>query len=479
MAGSFLFYDTETSGLNRAFDQVLEFAAIRTDLQLNESERFSVRIRLRPDVIPSPQAILVNRIRAERFLSGRNEYAAMREIHAQVNRPGTTSIGYNSIGFDDEFLRFSFYRNLLPPYTHQYANHCRRMDLLPITIIYWLYRSHALQWPVPSGKASLKLEDIGMLNGLFTGPSHDAMSDAEASLRLARILFSDQKMWQYLEGCFSKDVDAQRAEELPAVIQSSMGPHRLGLMTASEFGTRLAFQVPVLSIGNSIPYPKQTLWLRLDLPSLRETRLETVADTTWVTRKRFGEPAVLLPPHARYIQRIDPDRRQCMQENLAWLESHPHLLESIIRHHRRYRYPFIPDLDADAGLYQNGFFAKPDEALCRDFHAADLPAKADILDCFAGREVRCLAAGVLFRNFSAELPDRLRTESAAFLERIHAGEPALDFTGIPRRCPQSALSEIRQLQQSTDPHTEPADILTDLEHYIKDRFNTVLDQGST
>jgi exodeoxyribonuclease-1 len=478
MAGSFLFYDTETSGLNRAFDQILELAAIRTDIRLNETERFRVRVRLRPDVTPSPQAILVNRIRADRFLSGRSEYEAMRKIHAQVNRPGTTSIGYNSIGFDDEFLRFSFYRNLLPPYTHQYANGCRRMDLLPITIIYWLYRSHVLQWPVLNGKASLKLEDIGMLNGLFSGPSHDAMSDAEASLRLARILFQDQKMWQYLDGCFRKEVDAQRAEELPPVLQSSMGPHGLGLLTASEFGTRLAFQAPVLSIGNSIPYPKQTLWLRLDLPSLREARLESVAETTWVARKRFGEPALLLPPHARYLQRIDPDRRQCMQENLAWLSFHPHLLQAIIRHHRGFRYPFIPDLDADAGLYQNGFFAKADEALCREFHAADLPAKADILDRFAGREARCLAARVLFRNFAAELPERLQPELAAFLERIRHGEPALDFTGTPRRSPQAALSEIRQLQQSTAPRTEPSDILADLEIYIKNRFLAGLNEGS-
>jgi len=71
MADTFLFYDTETSGLNRAFDQILEFAAIRTDLELNELERFTARIRLRPDVVPSPQAILVNRIRSERFSTGR------------------------------------------------------------------------------------------------------------------------------------------------------------------------------------------------------------------------------------------------------------------------------------------------------------------------------------------------------------------------------------------------------------------------
>lgn len=478
MADTFLFYDTETSGLNRAFDQILEFAAIRTDLQLHELERFRARIRLRPDVIPSPQALLVNRIRTDRFLSGRCEYEAMQEIHSQVNRPGTTSIGYNSIGFDDEFLRFSFYRNLLRPYTHQYANHCRRMDLLPVTIIYWLYRSEALNWPVLNGKASLRLEDIGTLNGLFTGQSHDAMFDAEAALRLARILFRDQQMWEYLDGCFRPEVDAQRAEDLAPALHSSMGAHPLGLLTSGEFGTRQAFQAPVLAIGNSIPYPKQTLWLRLDLPHLRQTRIEAIADTTWVARKRFGEPAILLPPHERYIERIDPERRQCMQQNLEWLASHPSIFERIIRHHRHYRYPFIPDLDADAGLYQNGFFTRPDEALCRTFHAAALPGKIEALDRFAGREARLLAARLLFRNFAAELPDPLRTACAAFLQRIRRGEPMLDFTGIPRRTPLSALHEINELRSAAGGDAEQLDILTEVESYIRTHFDPGGDQGS-
>lgn len=476
MADTFLFYDTETSGLNRAFDQILEFAAIRTDLELNELERFTSRIRLRPDVIPSPQAILVNRIRSERFSTGRCEYEAVREIHAQVNRPGTTSIGYNSIGFDDEFLRFSFYRNLLTPYTHQFANRCRRMDLLPVTIFYWLYRSEALSWPVLNGKASLRLEDIGAANGLFTGQSHDAMHDAEAAVRLARLLFRDRKMWQYLDGCFRREVDEQRAQELPTGLTSGMGPHLLGLLTAGEFGTRQAFQAPVLSIGNSIPYPKQTLWLRLDLPNLRETRPEAVADTTWVVRKRYGEPAILLPPHERYVERIDPERRRCAQENLAWLQAHPHVLDRIVLHHRHYRYPFIPELDADAGLYQNGFFARADEALCRDFHAVELAGKIDAIDRFAGAEARRLAIRLLLRNFPAELPERLRRETAEFEERIRSGATMLDFAGNPRRTPRAALTEISELRSSTDLDTDQLEILSTLESYIRGYFKIDADE---
>jgi exodeoxyribonuclease-1 len=470
MADTFLFYDIETTGLSRAFDQILEFASIRTDTALNEIGRISASLRLRADVIPSPAAILVNRIRARRFSTGRCEYDAIREIHREVNRPGTTSIGYNSIGFDDEFLRFAFHRNLLPPYTHQFAGGCRRMDLLPITLMYWIHRREALLWPELDGKASLRLEDIGAANGLFTGNSHDAMSDTEASLRLARRLFRDEKMWRFLDGCFEKETDARRAAELPTALQSAQGGHALGILVAGEWGTRNGFQAPVLGIGSSIPYPNQTLWLRLDLANLREMKVEDPAGASWVVRKRFGEPGILLAPHERHLESIGAERRSQMEQNIAWLKVHPSEFGALIRHHRHHRYPFIPDLDPDAGLYQNGFLPRPDEALCREFHAASTPGKIEIIDRFKSRGARVLATRLLFRNFADGLPDALLRESEAHRQRILSGPSIADVNGRPRITPQGALADIRDLRRTGGLDREQQELLDELEREIADRW---------
>src|SRR3990167_2568010 len=164
MKSTYLFYDIETTGLNKCFDQLLQFAAIRTDHQFNELERHELQIKLNPDVIPSPAAVMTHRIGPAEFMQGLSELEGVKKIHQLLNTPNTISIGYNSLGFDDEFLRFSFYKNLLPPYTHQYASNCGRMDIYPMTLLYYLFKPDHLNWPTKDGVVNLKLENLNACN---------------------------------------------------------------------------------------------------------------------------------------------------------------------------------------------------------------------------------------------------------------------------------------------------------------------------
>ena len=74
------FYDLETTGLSVAFDQILRFAAIRTDLALEELERVEVDIKLRPDIIPSAGALIINRLSLNDILIGDSEYEGICKI---------------------------------------------------------------------------------------------------------------------------------------------------------------------------------------------------------------------------------------------------------------------------------------------------------------------------------------------------------------------------------------------------------------
>jgi len=468
---TYLFYDLETTGLNRAFDQVIQFAAIRTDMSFAETDRHEIRIKLRPDVIVSPHAIITHRVPIKDALSGTPEYDATRNIHALFNEPGTISIGYNSLGFDDEFLRFSFHRNLLPPYTHQFSNGCRRMDLLPITTMYTLYNRDAIHWPLKNGKPSLKLEDLSMANHLAPGRAHDAMTDVEAALSLARKLHAGRDMWNYLARAFIKDVDRQRMDQLPPCIQTGQGIHRLGLMIGAEFGSEQNYQVPVISIGNSSPYANQTLWLRVDLPDIQDTTPETIPDTTWVIRKKCGEPGLLLPPLERYWKILEESRRHSTEKNLEWIKSHPDIMKDIISYHREFRYPFIPDLDADAALYQAGFLPREAEVLCNKFHSTPNSEKRELVSSFPTKETRILAARVIARNFPEHGSPQIQSEFEDYMKRLVPKNPEdalLDYRGQKRRTPADAMSDIEKLTESSDLDDEQLALLADLKRHIKD-----------
>lgn len=470
---TYLFYDIETSGLSKAFDQVLRFAAIRTDMRFQEIDRHILTVRLRPDVICSPEAMMVNRISIAESMTGICEYEATQQIHRLMNEPGTTSLGYNSLGFDDEFLRFSFHRNLLPPYTHQYDKGCNRMDLLPIATVYSLYRKAILHWPEDQGKATLKLEHLSAANQLASGTAHDAIVDVSATVELARRLSREEEMWNYLVGCFNKDIDRARMENLPPAYPSSDGAYLFGLMIDSVFGSQLSYQVPVIYIGDSIPYSNQTLWLRLDLPELQDTPSDRIADTTWVIRKKLGEPEIILPPYDRYMQVLGEERRTISEENLKWLENHPGIFQDIIAYHTAYTYPPIPDLDMDASLYEIGFLSRKEQDICRRFHDLPLVEKPKLIERFPNPVPRELAQRIISRNYP-EYADRSISKSMKrYMHRVNPEkeeDAMLDYRGEKRRTPVDALAEIIEIRGERDLDPDRQGLINELEAYLKQEF---------
>ncbi|MCK4608898.1 MAG: exodeoxyribonuclease I [Gammaproteobacteria bacterium] len=465
MEKTYLFYDVETTGLNKCFDQVLQFAAIRTDKQFNELEQYEYRIKLNLDVIPSPQAIITHGIGISEMQNGTCEYEAVQEIHKLMNQPGTISLGYNTLGFDDEFLRFSFYRNLLTPYTHQYANGCSRMDLLPMTAMYYLFKNEVLTWPTIDKKPSLKLEPLSNANKLAEGAAHDAMVDVKATLSLAKCLAQHQDMWNYLCGYFDKATDLGRMLKLPEAV-----------MVDVSFGADNFYQAPVSALGPHNHYKNQTLWLRLDDEKLSKTTSDSIADTTFVIRKKVGESKLLLPPNERFLQHITKKRSQLIEANKKWLAENSELLQEISRFYKDYTYPEMPNLDIDAALYQNGFLSRDDQSQCDKFHAASINDKVIMLEHFTNSNMREQAIRIIGRNYKY-LPHNYAMEFESYLGQINPHDAAhalLDYKGKPRYTPMAALKEIAELKAkfSRKADAKQLELLQGLEEYLYNHYVT-------
>lgn len=480
---TFLFYDIETSGLNSSFDQVLTFAAIRTDLNLNEIGREYIIVKLRPDIVPSPGAFITHRLSLQELSSGLCEYEAAKKIHEIINIPDTISLGYNTLGFDDEFLRFTFYRNLFSPYTHQYANGCSRMDILPLTILYRLFKPWVLKWPHLNGRSSLKLELISRENLLVSsGKAHNAMVDVEATLALAKLLFHEKEMWDYSLGFFDKKIDQARIENIEPSIHIGNEDYRLCLMVSLSFGSKVMYMAPVLFIGHSAKYTNQSLWLRLDKEKILPDKLHGDRDKLFAIRSKYGEAEIILPPAERFWNRLLKTQQDTCKKNLALISDNPGLFEEVVKYHQNYQYPFIPDLDYDASLYQSGFFSWQEKKEIAMFHDASINEKLKLSIApespIKSRRIKDMAFRIMFRNyfdsvfFSSGVPTVQAQDAIKYMNKLKSFKPGdaaaiKGFRNDVKLTCYGAAGELKRLKEENRLDEDQLEILDWVEAYIK------------
>ena len=188
----FAFYDLETTGTSPAFDQPLQFAAILTDDDFKPLERVNMRCRLAPHILPSPGALAITGVQIEELTDPAlpSWFEMMQEIQRLVAAwaPATWT-GYNSISFDENFLRQSFYQTLQPDVFATQFNGNTRLDVLQV-----LYAAHSrapetLAWPADdAGNAVFRLDALAPANGYRDHDAHDALGDVEATKHLLRLV---------------------------------------------------------------------------------------------------------------------------------------------------------------------------------------------------------------------------------------------------------------------------------------------------
>lgn len=202
MGATFYFYDLETSGFNPRSARIMQFAGQRTDLDLKplgEPDNFLIKIT--PDVLPDPDAVLVTGITPQATLAdGITESEFTKILINQVCTPDTIMVGYNNIRFDDEFLRFTLWRNFYDAYEWHWKDGCSRWDLLDVVRLTRALRPDGIEWPFASdGKPTNRLEFLSAVNNLEHTNAHNALSDVSVTIDLAKLINTKQpKLFDYL-----------------------------------------------------------------------------------------------------------------------------------------------------------------------------------------------------------------------------------------------------------------------------------------
>ena len=194
-------HDYETWGENPATDRPAQFAGVRTDENLNiVGEPLMIYAKPSADLLPKPEACLITGLVPQEVATkGVNEAEFVAAIHAELARPGTCGVGYNSIRFDDEVTRYALYRNFYDPYERESRNGNFRWDIIDVVRMTRTLRPEGIEWPnYENGLPCFKLEILTSANNLQHEAAHDALSDVYATIAVAKLIKTKQpKLYDY------------------------------------------------------------------------------------------------------------------------------------------------------------------------------------------------------------------------------------------------------------------------------------------
>ena len=447
---SIVWYDYETFGIHPALDRLAQFAAIRTDEQLNEIEApVELFCRQADDYLPHPEAVLVTGITPQECNEkGLNEHRFIEAINRMFSQSNTCTAGYNSIRFDDEFTRHALYRNFFDPYAREWQNGNSRWDLLDIVRCAFALRPEGIEWPThDDGRPSFKLEDLTAANHLDHGRAHDAVSDVRATIALARLIREKQpKLFDYFFSLRHKEkvaalIDVSRFT--PLVHVSGKIPAESGCMTVV---------VPLCWHPNN--KNSVIVWdLQQDPSELFSLDVEQIKARVFTKTLELPEGVTRLPLKEVHINKApvlapmgvltaDQAARwnisgDVLRKHLAALRQGPNLTLVLSQVFSGQAFP--PVADVDRQLY-SAFFPNDDKAVMQQIHQLSAWDLADWPAPFKDSR----GAEMLFRFRARNYPETLNEDERARWEQFrqqrlfNASSEVLTFDGFAQALQQAA-----------------------------------------
>jgi exodeoxyribonuclease I len=456
---SIVWHDYETFGTSPAWDRPAQFAAIRTDENLNEIEPpVEIFCSQADDYLPHPQAVLTTGITPQDCnRNGMPEVAFIAEINRILGEPGTCTAGYNSIRFDDEFTRHTLYRNFFDPYAREWQGGNSRWDLLDVVRCAYALRPDGIEWPVNhEGKVSFRLEHLTAANGLDHGKAHDAVSDVRATIALARLIRDKQpKLYRYLYNNRGK----QAIADLIDVHQHKPLVHVSGMFSVEQ--GCMAVVVPLCwhpTNKNSVVVfdlnQDPTPLFELTVEQIRErifTRADELPDGVsrlpmkelHINKSPVVAPASTLTPDQAARWNLDGER---LRRHRAMIVNGPDITARL--HQVFAAREFDEPADVDAALY-SGFFSHADKNLMNEIHSLSPQALAGWHKPFKDRR----GEEMLFRFRARNYPDSLNGEERQRWEQYRLQRLFHQRTDIPALSFERFSQELQQAarQVADDP----------------------------
>jgi len=425
MNKGYVFYDTETTGINTAFDQILQFGAIRTDADLNELERFEARCRLLPYIVPTPKAMALTGVTADMLVdpSLPSHYEMISQVKAKFEEwSPTTFIGHNSMSFDELLLRQALYKNLYSPYlTNMNGN--GRADSILLCHAYNALAPGTVSIPIgDNGKPSYKLDRLAPANGFDHANAHDAMGDVEATIHMCRLMKdSNPEIWSTLLGNARK-----------SAVQETLGQSEVFLNIGVYY--QRAYLNLVTPIGVNPDYKAEHLLFNLELDpddfaalSEEELSKKLASSPKPIRSLRANAFPIIVPIEAvpDEIVRALPNVVD-LREKAASIADAEGLRDGLIETYLGNREPFEPSEHVEKQMY-DGFISDADQVLLDKFHAAPWEQRAEVLNQLSDGRLKTLGQRLIHSEAPDTMNDNLRHSYEVAIANRLLAEPVEDL----------------------------------------------------
>lgn len=419
---SFVFFDTETTGLKHGFDQIVHFAAIRTDTELNEIDRFEVRSRLLPHVVPHPTALRTNGLSIGRLVdeSLPSHYDMVRSIREKLlSWSPSIFVGYNAIRFDEEMLRQALFQTLHPAYLTSNHGNCRA-DALGLVLAAAALSPACLSVPVgPEGRSIFRLEQLASANGIAHPQAHDAMADVVATVGLCRCVHERaSELWQ-------RFVRFSKKATVGDFVDSEDG------FFLTEFFGNEPYHSPVVCLGRDPEQPNGRLCLRLDGDVDRfaamtdeDLRAELAQKPSPIRRLRINAAPTLTPFYDAPDQLLKNFFLDEIEARAHRVKGDPSFCARLVSTYVATREPRLPSRHVEEQIY-DGFPGPNDEARMAAFHDASWPEAFSIVQSFDNAGLRVFGLRLIYLACRSVLPDEVRMD----VERALTDRLVMDEAG--------------------------------------------------
>ncbi len=458
---SFVFYDTETTGTNRAFDQILQFGAIKTDHELREQERFEIRCRLLPYVVPAPGAIRTTGISVDQLADPGlpTHYEMVRAIKTKLEQwSPAVFVGHNSIDFDERLLRQALYKTLHHPYLTNSDGNCR-LDSLRIARAVNLLEPGIFSVRVDEKKRPVfKLDQLAPDNGFRHVDAHDAIGDVQATIHICRLLSERaEARWSNFVR-FSKKatvLDFSQEEEVFWLTDNYFGRDYCWMVTALGRNPDYDSQLLVFDLSHD---PSELAALNHAELGARLTRRPKPVRTLQANACPCVVPYEDVSDHLR-SQEPDVDTLRRRAARIRDDEAFVHrLIDAFMNSRETKEAPEYVEEQISSGL-----IPYEDQAVMAEFHEVPWSARAALLEHISDPRIQILGKRLLYTEAPEVMQPHDRSYYQAMLaKRLMGAEGPVPWLTLPQ-----AIKDTDDLL--TNSAGTEASLLKDLREYLAKR----------